>query len=59
MCRVLHFKARRAIGDFGVPITIIVMVLVDYLIPETFIEVVAFLIEFNGYIYLGIYLTEI
>lgn len=59
MCGVLHFKARRAIGDFGVPITIIVMVLVDYLIPETFIEVVAFLTEFDDYIYLSIYLTEI
>jgi anion exchange protein len=31
-------NARRALGDFGVPIAIITMVFVDYMIPETYTE---------------------
>uniref|UniRef100_UPI0035901A00 anion exchange protein 2-like isoform X2 n=1 Tax=Myxine glutinosa TaxID=7769 RepID=UPI0035901A00 len=31
-------KARRVIGDFGVPIAILIMVLVDYMIPYTYIQ---------------------
>ncbi|XP_056642113.1 band 3 anion transport protein isoform X1 [Diorhabda sublineata] len=31
-------SARRALGDFGVPIAIIIMVFVDYLVPETYTE---------------------
>lgn len=33
------FQARRALGDFGVPIAIFIMVLIDYLIQETYTEV--------------------
>ncbi|KAJ3661355.1 hypothetical protein Zmor_005753 [Zophobas morio] len=31
-------SARRALGDFGVPIAIITMVFVDYMIPQTYTE---------------------
>ncbi|CAH1099641.1 unnamed protein product, partial [Psylliodes chrysocephalus] len=31
-------SARRALGDFGVPIAIVIMVTVDYMVPETFTE---------------------
>lgn len=34
----LHIQARRALGDFGVPIAIITMVTLDYLVPETYTE---------------------
>lgn len=33
------FKARRIIGDFGIPISILVMVLVDYSITDTYTQV--------------------
>ncbi|XP_042897163.1 band 3 anion transport protein [Parasteatoda tepidariorum] len=36
-----HFlgrNARRALGDFGVPIAIVIMVLIDYCIPNTYTE---------------------
>lgn len=36
--KFLGRSARRALGDFGVPIAIIVMVLMDYLIPGTYTE---------------------
>lgn len=32
-------KARRIIGDFGIPISILVMVLVDYSITDTYTQV--------------------
>lgn len=41
MFRNSHFlgrNARRALGDFGVPISIALFVLVDYLIPEVYTE---------------------
>ncbi|KAG5882668.1 hypothetical protein JTB14_024477, partial [Gonioctena quinquepunctata] len=31
-------SARRALGDFGVPIAIIIMVFVDYMVPQTYTE---------------------
>lgn len=31
-------KARRIIGDFGIPISILVMVLVDYSITDTYTQ---------------------
>ncbi|CAH1989911.1 unnamed protein product [Acanthoscelides obtectus] len=31
-------SARRALGDFGVPIAIVIMVLLDYMVPETYTE---------------------
>lgn len=34
----LVLQARRALGDFGVPIAIIVMVVVDYFVPQTYTE---------------------
>lgn len=34
-------KARRIIGDFGIPISILVMVLVDYSITDTYTQVSA------------------
>ncbi|XP_034254186.1 anion exchange protein 2 isoform X2 [Thrips palmi] len=36
--KFLGRSARRALGDFGVPIAIIAMVLLDYLIPGTYTE---------------------
>lgn len=33
-----YFKARRALGDFGVPIAIVIMVSLDYFIPQTYTE---------------------
>jgi len=33
------FQVRRAIGDFGVPISIIVMAFVAFLIPYTYVQV--------------------
>lgn len=41
MFRNSHFlgrNARRALGDFGVPISIALFVLIDYLIPEVYTE---------------------
>lgn len=32
-------KARRAIGDFGVPISIFIVALTDYFTPNTYTEV--------------------
>ena len=34
----MHIQARRALGDFGVPIAIITMVALDYLVPQTYTE---------------------
>jgi hypothetical protein len=34
----LNIQVRRALGDFGVPIAIVVMVTLDYLVPETYTE---------------------
>nr|XP_023013416.1 band 3 anion transport protein-like isoform X1 [Leptinotarsa decemlineata] len=31
-------SARRALGDFGVPIAIVIMVFVDYMVPQTYTE---------------------
>lgn len=31
-------QARRALGDFGVPIAIVIMVFMDYMVPETYTE---------------------
>ncbi|XP_065160163.1 band 3 anion transport protein isoform X3 [Atheta coriaria] len=31
-------SARRALGDFGVPIAIVIMVFMDYMVPETYTE---------------------
>ncbi|XP_017773289.1 PREDICTED: band 3 anion transport protein isoform X2 [Nicrophorus vespilloides] len=31
-------NARRALGDFGVPIAIVIMVVLDYMVPETYTE---------------------
>ncbi|KFM66868.1 Anion exchange protein 3, partial [Stegodyphus mimosarum] len=36
--KFLGRSARRALGDFGVPIGIVIMVLVDYLIPNTYTQ---------------------
>lgn len=36
--KFLGRSARRALGDFGVPIAIITMVTLDYLVPETYTE---------------------
>ncbi|XP_021924578.1 anion exchange protein 2 [Zootermopsis nevadensis] len=36
--KFLGRNARRALGDFGVPIAIITMVTLDYLVPETYTE---------------------
>lgn len=38
VCCVVSAQARRALGDFGVPIAIAVMVTVDILIKETYTE---------------------
>lgn len=32
------FQARRALGDFGVPIAIVIMVCVDYFVPQTYTD---------------------
>lgn len=32
------FKARRALGDFGVPIAIIIMVFLDSMVPQVYTE---------------------
>lgn len=37
--RVFVLQARRIIGDFGIPISILVMVLVDYTITDTYTQV--------------------
>jgi len=37
--RVFVPQARRIIGDFGIPISILVMVLVDYTITDTYTQV--------------------
>jgi len=34
----MNIQARRALGDFGVPIAIITMVTLDYLVPEIYTE---------------------
>lgn len=34
-----YYQARRIIGDFGIPISILVFVLVDYCIPDTYTQV--------------------
>lgn len=34
----LFFQVRRALGDFGVPIAIFLMVLVDFLIKDTYTD---------------------
>ncbi|XP_052869974.1 LOW QUALITY PROTEIN: anion exchange protein 3 [Anopheles cruzii] len=36
--RILGRNARRALGDFGVPISIALFVLLDYLVPQVFTE---------------------
>lgn len=36
--RFLGGKARRIIGDFGIPISILIFVLVDYCIPDTYTQ---------------------
>ncbi|KAJ8936697.1 hypothetical protein NQ314_012196, partial [Rhamnusium bicolor] len=36
--KFLGRSARRALGDFGVPIAIVFMVFVDYMVPETYTE---------------------
>lgn len=36
---MLALQARRIIGDFGIPISILVMVLVDYTITDTYTQV--------------------
>ncbi|KAM4698074.1 anion exchange protein 3 isoform 2-T2 [Rhinophrynus dorsalis] len=36
--RFLGGKARRVIGDFGIPISILVMVLIDYMITDTYTQ---------------------
>jgi hypothetical protein len=36
---MILLQVRRAIGDFGIPIAIMIMVLIDYLINDTFTEV--------------------
>lgn len=33
------FQLRRIIGDFGVPIAILIMVLVDYSVEDTYTQV--------------------
>lgn len=42
MCKsnILKFslQARRALGDFGVPIAIVIMVTVDYFTPQTYTD---------------------
>lgn len=35
----VYDQARRIIGDFGIPISILVFVLVDYSIPDTYTQV--------------------
>lgn len=39
LARVFVLQARRIIGDFGIPISILVMVLVDYTITDTYTQV--------------------
>lgn len=39
--KVSVLQARRIIGDFGIPISILVMVLVDYTITDTYTQVCA------------------
>lgn len=39
LARLLVLQARRIIGDFGIPISILVMVLVDYTITDTYTQV--------------------
>ena len=34
----MPFQARRALGDFGVPIAIVAMVLLDYVTPGTYTD---------------------
>ena len=34
----LCFKIRRALGDFGVPIAIVIMVMLDYFINDTYTQ---------------------
>ena len=34
----MNTQARRALGDFGVPIAIITMVALDYLVPQTYTD---------------------
>ncbi len=41
VCHLLSSKARRVIGDFGIPISILISVLVDCTIPETYTQVTA------------------
>nr|CAD7432442.1 unnamed protein product [Timema monikensis] len=38
LVNVAHLLARRALGDFGVPIAIVVMVMIDYLVPSVYTE---------------------
>jgi hypothetical protein len=35
---LLQYQARRALGDFGVPIAIVIMVVVDYMVKDTYTE---------------------
>ncbi|XP_044793812.2 anion exchange protein 3 isoform X4 [Bubalus bubalis] len=49
--RFLGGKARRIIGDFGIPISILVMVLVDYSITDTYTQL--FTPQFPGALVLG------
>lgn len=38
-CLFCVFQLRRIIGDFGVPIAILIMVLVDYSVEDTYTQV--------------------
>ncbi len=48
---LLSWKARRIIGDFGIPISILISVLVDCTIPETYTQVTALVNSHVQYVY--------
>lgn len=39
VCLIYHYQVRRLIGDFGVPISMFLMVVLDYNIADTYTQV--------------------
>lgn len=50
-------QARRIIGDFGIPISILVFVMIDYSISDTYTQVTSS--GFTAALHLGIFMRRI
>ena len=48
--KFLTNSLRRTIGDFGVPIAIFIMVLIDYLLKDVYTEVSMYVMSFKAFL---------